>query len=182
MDNAFAFYYEDNIKLLSKFGKLIFFSPLKNELPDCDLYYFGGGYPELYPELEKFAKKFRKRCYDRLVFGECGGMMFLCRKINVGKRDIKMANLLDMDIVFTNKLQALGYVKCEVINKNPFFEGKLRGHEFHYSYAIADKDVKFAFKTDGKGIKDGYDGALVDNILGSYSHFHFSSAKLKILQ
>lgn len=34
---------------------------------------------------------------------ECGGMMFLARKIVDGRRSFPMANLLDMDIIFTKK-------------------------------------------------------------------------------
>lgn len=51
MDEAFCFYYEDNLRLLEKCGaKLQYFSPLHDtELPDnCDALLLGGGYPELY--------------------------------------------------------------------------------------------------------------------------------------
>ena len=56
-DEAFCFYYEDNLDLLKSLGtKLIFFSPLHDDtLPkDLDGILFGGGYPELYlKELEE---------------------------------------------------------------------------------------------------------------------------------
>lgn len=57
MDEAFCFYYEDNLRLLKKCGaKLQYFSPLHDtSLPeDCDAMLLGGGYPELYArELSK---------------------------------------------------------------------------------------------------------------------------------
>lgn len=57
MDEAFCFYYEDNLRLLEKCGaKLQYFSPLHDtSLPeDCDAMLLGGGYPELYAkELSK---------------------------------------------------------------------------------------------------------------------------------
>ena len=68
-DEAFCFYYEDNLDLLKSLGaKLIFFSPLHDDtLPkDLDGILFGGGYPELYlKELEEnengfFLKKHLK--------------------------------------------------------------------------------------------------------------------------
>ena len=68
-DEAFCFYYEDNLDLLKSLGaKLIFFSPLHDDtLPkDLDGILFGGGYPELFlKELEEnengfFLKKHLK--------------------------------------------------------------------------------------------------------------------------
>ncbi len=181
-DRAFAFYYEDNLRILRRFAKLTFFSPLNGELPECDAYYFGGGYPELYKEIEDFARIFRKNYRDQPVFGECGGLMFLSRGIETENGRIKCASLLDIDIIFTRKLQALGYVRGDVIGDNPFFAGSFRGHEFHYSYARPDDDVRYAFRVDGKGIVNGFDGAISGNVLGSYAHIHFYSTKLKLAE
>ncbi|PIV84260.1 MAG: cobyrinate a,c-diamide synthase, partial [Nitrospirae bacterium CG17_big_fil_post_rev_8_21_14_2_50_50_9] len=53
MDEAFCFYYEDNLDLLRDMGaELIFFSPLHDlRLPgNVDGLYLGGGYPEVYAE------------------------------------------------------------------------------------------------------------------------------------
>ena len=49
-DEAFSFYYEDNLEALRNHGaETIFFSPLHDvSLPDADGLYLGGGYPELY--------------------------------------------------------------------------------------------------------------------------------------
>ena len=52
-DEAFCFYYEDNLRLLEDFGARIeYFSPLANEpLPKgCRGLLLGGGYPEIYAE------------------------------------------------------------------------------------------------------------------------------------
>ncbi len=179
-DQAFAFYYRDNLEVLRCFAKLVFFSPLKGEWVECDAYYLGGGYPELYPELKGFGKFIRKEAEsDKPVYAECGGMMFLSRSIDVGGRRLKMAGVLDVDVVFTNRLQALGYVRGVTIRDNPFISGSFRGHEFHYSYALPDDDVVFAYRTDGKGIKEGLDGVLVYSTLASYTHVHFYSTLTK---
>jgi cobyrinic acid a,c-diamide synthase len=54
-DEAFCFYYQDNLDTLRKAGaELVFFSPLAGVLPDVDAVYLGGGYPELHlPALER---------------------------------------------------------------------------------------------------------------------------------
>src|SRR5262249_47716644 len=48
-DEAFQFYYAENLEMLRESGaELIFWSPLADKLPDVDGLYFGGGYPELH--------------------------------------------------------------------------------------------------------------------------------------
>ncbi|MBQ7584571.1 MAG: cobyrinate a,c-diamide synthase, partial [Lachnospiraceae bacterium] len=48
-DEAFSFYYEDNLDALREAGaELLFFSPMKDDLPEADGLYIGGGYPELH--------------------------------------------------------------------------------------------------------------------------------------
>ena len=65
MDNAFCFYYQDNLEMLENHGaRLIYFSPLKDDsLPkNLDGIYFGGGYPEL------FAKHKAIRDQKEIIF------------------------------------------------------------------------------------------------------------------
>ncbi len=51
-DQAFCFYYPDNLELLEAEGaELVKFSPMNDQvLPDVDMLYLGGGYPELHGE------------------------------------------------------------------------------------------------------------------------------------
>lgn len=90
MDEAFCFYYEDNLRLLEKCGaKLQYFSPLHDtKLPkDCDAMLLGGGYPELYAKklsenvsmLADIKKAFRA---GLPTVAECGGFMYLHKYIH----------------------------------------------------------------------------------------------------
>ena len=90
MDEAFCFYYEDNLRLLEKCGaKLQYFSPLHDtKLPkDCDAMLLGGGYPELYAKKlsenvsmrESIKKAFRA---GMPTVAECGGFMYLHKYIH----------------------------------------------------------------------------------------------------
>lgn len=90
MDEAFCFYYEDNLRLLEKCGaKLQYFSPLHDtKLPDnCDALLLGGGYPELYTKKmsenvsmrESIKKAFRA---GLPTVAECGGFMYLHKYIH----------------------------------------------------------------------------------------------------
>lgn len=90
MDEAFCFYYEDNLRLLEKCGaKLQYFSPLHDtKLPkDCDAMLLGGGYPELYTKelsenvsmRESIKKAFRA---GLPTVAECGGFMYLHKYIH----------------------------------------------------------------------------------------------------
>ena len=50
-DEAFCFYYEDNLDLLKKLGARIrYFSPIRDQEipPEASALYLGGGYPELH--------------------------------------------------------------------------------------------------------------------------------------
>lgn len=104
MDEAFCFYYEDNLRLLEKCGaKLQYFSPLHDiSLPkDCDALLLGGGYPELYTKelsenvsmRESIKKAFRA---GLPTVAECGGFMYLHKYIHDICDDIDEQNKADV--------------------------------------------------------------------------------------
>ncbi|KAB3547609.1 MAG: hydrogenobyrinic acid a,c-diamide synthase (glutamine-hydrolyzing), partial [ANME-2 cluster archaeon] len=84
LDEAFNFYYADNIDLLRLHGAdIVYFSPLHDRtLPDVDGIYIGGGYPELFArELEankRIRQSIRKASAGGMpIYAECGGLMYL---------------------------------------------------------------------------------------------------------
>ena len=115
LDEAFCFYYQDNLDLLSRAGaKLIFFSPLHDRLPDVDAVYLGGGYPELHltglesspctSDLNRAAER------GMPLYAECGGLMYLTKEIHADKT-YRMCGVLPSTAEMTRRIQALGYVK-----------------------------------------------------------------------
>lgn len=185
-DEAFHFYYPDNIEVLEEKGaEMVPFSPMyEQKIPDdVDALYFGGGFPENYAgeissnklmhqSLRKWAKK------GMPVYAECGGLMYLCDKLILkNKKKFKMAGILPGNIVMTAQLQNFGYTYVEALQNNLLFKKgeKCRGHEFHYSYWNGRSgNIKPAYKAK-KSLKSKsvYEGAGSGNILASYIHLHF---------
>lgn len=184
-DEAFCFYYQDNLDLLERAGaKLISFSPLRNtHLPkDLDGLYLGGGYPELYAERlssnETLARELREfAASGRPVYAECGGMMYLGERLRTQDgRFYTMAGLLPLKTEMTGKLVRFGYVEVELMH-DCLLGSKgtvLRGHSFHHSQCSATGDMPAAFEArytlSGKTSPEGY---LYGNVLASYVHLHF---------
>ena len=83
-DEAFNFIYRANVDSLATMGDVDFFSPLHDKkLPQCDLLYLPGGYPELYlediarnPDMMKFIREYAEN--GGRIYAECGGFMYLC--------------------------------------------------------------------------------------------------------
>jgi cobyrinic acid a,c-diamide synthase len=182
-DAAFCFYYQDNIDRLRSAGaKLVFFSPLRDSLPDVQGLYIGGGYPELHLlglESSSCRTELRKAADDGMpIYGECGGLLFLTEEI-VADQKYRLCGVLPATTEMTPKVQALGYVKGESIADSSFLPAHLPmlGHEFHYSKVIPHADARYGFRLfRGKGIADGSDGLVINNTIGTYTHAYFSDA------
>ncbi|AKB26630.1 Cobyrinic acid A,C-diamide synthase [Methanosarcina sp. MTP4] len=180
MDAAFCFYYQDMFDAFRACGADIeFFSPMKGELPDVDGIYFGGGYPELYAgelEVSKTTRGLKDLSADGLpIYGECGGLLYLCGTYEVEGRTYKLADVVPADTRMTNRLRGLGYTEARPLDKN-FSSHNLKGHEFHYSLTDCDRDARFAYEMlRGKGIQGGFDGLIEHNTLAGYMHAHPST-------
>lgn len=187
LDEAFCFYYQDNIDRLRSAGaEMIPFSPIRDALPDADGIYIGGGYPELHAaalEAGRCIPQIREAASDGMpIYGECGGLMYLGDHLVVEDRSYKMTGVLPASTMMTKRLQALGYVEAEVVRDNPFSQkgSVIRGHEFHYSRMECDRDAKFAYRLRrGRGIENGMDGLIEHMTLGGYLHAHFASFPLE---
>ncbi len=191
LDKSFNFYYQDNLDLLSKKVKLQFFSPIEDtDIPsDCSGIILGGGFPEVIADkLEKnsqMRKSILKLASDGIpIYAECGGLMYLTRSISGfknTKRKYRMVGFFDADTLMTGKM-TLGYTEGRIIQNQSFLKNtkKVKGHEFHYSMVIPDKnDSRMLYKLSrGKGILDGMDGLYDGNCVGSYMHTHFINSNI----
>ncbi len=141
-DEAFCFYYEDNLLMLEESGaRLRPFSPLHDRrLPEgCGGLLIGGGYPELYAEALAANTGMLAEIKDAVADGmptvaECGGFMYLHSAIidKAGNRHA-MAGVLPGECYETGRLVRFGYVELEEETPRFLPKGeKIRGHEFHY--------------------------------------------------
>ncbi|WP_437860034.1 cobyrinate a,c-diamide synthase [Sorangium sp. So ce363] len=142
-DEAFHFYYADNLRRLEAAGaELVRFSPIHDaRLPDVDALYLGGGYPEVHAErlaanaaLRDEIRAFAGR--GGPIYAECGGLMYLTEAIRtLDGRAHPMVGLVPAEAAMCAKLQALGYVEVETQARTILGGAGLRfrGHQFRYS-------------------------------------------------
>jgi len=176
-DEAFCFYYRDNLHLLRMAGaELIPFSPIRTKHlpPRLDGIYMGGGYPELYAEKLEANASLRRdiRSYSAaggMIFAECGGFMYLCQKITVSKHESR-----DMCGVFPIAIRMTPHAKmyyaeiefspspspkptnndhgsCAPVLFPPM--GKCRGQRFHYSVVVEEEEddaIRHDNENDGR--------------------------------
>ncbi len=196
MDEAFHFYYPDNLKALLEAGcRLVEFSPLADsEIPEnVDGLYFGGGYPEckaaelaantsMLQSIREFAGS------GRVVYAECGGLMYMSEGIRTLEGDeYDMCGIFPVRVGMLSKFKTLGYVEAEILEDNIFGEkGRLlRGHEYHYSEIIGDvpdswkQTFGLRFGRDMYGEIRG-EGFSKDGVLVSYLHANFAANKVAL--
>ncbi len=187
MDEAFFFYYEENLHRLRQEGaELLPFSPLRDSsVPEAvDAVYIGGGYPELFAEQlaanEAMHQSLRSFAADGLpIYAECGGLMYLCRFLTtVEGQTFKMVNLLSAAVKMHKRLQALGYVETEITEASPLGPAgtRFRGHQFRYSeleeLETLEKIYRVRRKRKGDVILEGY---RQGSVVASYVHAHWAS-------
>jgi cobyrinic acid a,c-diamide synthase len=188
-DEAFCFYYPENLELLIEEGAQVeFFSPLRGERPSASAaaVYLGGGYPELHGQtLASNTDLWRAlqdlHAADKPIYAECGGFMVLTEGLtDSAGHTWPMAGLLPGLTRMSGKLAALGYRYATALRPNLLANPgeSLRGHEFRYS--TWERDITATVNTAawavqgtrGKAPDDGV-GYVQGNLLASYLHVHF---------
>ena len=183
-DNAFCFYYQDNLDLLERCGaRLVPFSPLEDRsLPEgCSGLLLGGGYPELYagplaanrPMLAAIGEAIGQ---GMPVVAECGGFMYLHRELVDGEgRAHRMVGALDGNSFPTSRLVRFGYGEFSAQEDTllaPKGE-RIRGHEFHY-WDSSSPGESFQGRKPGR---ETVWPCIVGrgNLVAGYPHFYYYS-------
>ena len=178
-DEAFCFYYQENLRMLEMAGaQLVYFSPLKDrELPDdLDALYFGGGFPEEFITRLAANKMMLEavRGFKGKIIAECGGLMYLCREFtSLEGESCSLVGKIPASTRMTDKLQACGY--REVTTTADCFWGQagttIRGHEFHWSQWQSLPPDNFGIYSTANQEMGYFDGQT----LASWFHFHLGS-------
>ncbi len=178
-DEAFCFYYQENLDLLKEIGwELIPFSPLHDRHlpgPGISAILLGGGYPEQYAKelsenrdmLEEIQKARRQGIK---ILAECGGFLYLHDRLE-GMDGISypLAGLIPAEGFRTEKLSRFGYLTLWDKNGNPM----LRGHEFHYwDSTQPGKDWKAVKPSDTRSWDCMY---VTDGMLAGFPHLYYRS-------
>ena len=185
-DEAFNFYYQDTLDLLTLAGaEIVFFSPLSDrKLPFCDALYIGGGFPEIYAEELEANEQMRisiREFYENegVIYAECGGLMYLMDEIEYKGKRFEMCGVIKGGAEWTEERRIVNYVVGEI--RRDCFLGKkgkrFKAHEFHRSRIKLREDVEFAYRIlRGEGIlrkgETALDGIMKKNCLASYTHVH----------
>lgn len=180
-DEAFCFYYADNLEMLEASGaELVEFSPLRDPLPgELSGLYIGGGYPELHASTLAENGGVMKSIRDFAaaggpIYAECGGLMYLACTLELDGKSVPLCGVFP----FSTRMPGgftMSYVGIETTG-GLFGAGRVaRGHLFHHSEMTEEPTVARCFDvstTQGAGSKEGYQ---VGNALASYIHLHFAS-------
>jgi len=203
-DQAFHFYYPDNLEALQAHGcELVRFSPLSDARLPAGLHalYLGGGYPEehaaalaanstMLADIKAFAAS------GLPVYAECGGLMYLAEGLQTldGRRHA-MAGVLPLWTRMLQRRKALGYVEITLTHDALWGPrgAILRGHEFHYSELLPQPGLTPSsghLETGHPSPPDGWrtvysvqsrrepepvaEGFQRGRVLASYVHAHFA--------
>jgi cobyrinic acid a,c-diamide synthase len=189
-DEAFHFYYPDNLEALAEAGaEWVPFSPLADaRLPEqLDGLYFGGGYPEVHvarlaENASLLADIRRFVASGRAVYAECGGMMYLGRSLAAldGAR-YSLVGVLPIDTAMLPRLKVLGYVDVTWTEDSLWGAAgeSARGHEFHYSEIAADASRaagwRPAYTVAHRRSEPALAGFFQGRVLAGYVHLHWAS-------
>lgn len=182
MDEAFCFYYEDNLDLLREMGaEIVPFSPIHdNRLPEVSRLIFGGGYPELFAkalsENASMRGEILKAAQSGMpILAECGGFMYLQEELeDPDGQSYAMVGALKGKSYMTKFLHHFGYVTMRGSSPNPYLldSDGIKAHEYHYYDTTDNGNTCILEKPSGK-TWSGYQS--VSNIFGGFAHLYYPS-------
>jgi cobyrinic acid a,c-diamide synthase len=188
-DDAFCFYYPENLELLEEAGaSVVTFSPLEDRaLPrDLDALYIGGGVSEMFvPRLAAnhgFMESLRRAAVRGVpLYAECGGAMYCANSLRTSDGHVhRMAGLVPVDIALEAGLLRTGYRELRLQTDTILGTAGtvLRGHEFHFSRLLSGAQALTpAYSVhDAEGQPLGCEGWASSTMLASFVHLHFDQS------
>lgn len=191
-DEAFCFYYRDNLDRLQAAGAdLVPYSPMRDPFPEgVDGVYLGGGYPELHARelADNVGARRGLRAFAEdggAVYAECGGLMYLGETLEDEDGEVH-----GMCGVFPYRTRMgrlrIDYAEVTFEGATPFWrEGTTaRGHLFHQSEIVEPeegddlglvKGLERSYEVRTRGEEGMREGFVRQNVLASYLHLHFGS-------
>ena len=184
-DDAFCFYYPENLELLEDAGcEIVPFAPIEDRgIPrDVDGLYFGGGFSEVFaqplshnrPFLESLSRAHQQ---GLPIYAECGGVLLLSRSLRTsdGTRH-EMAGVLPVDVALRDTPRS-GYRDLRLMGDCLLGPAgtRLRGHEFHFSTLLNGTDrFRAAYSMhDCDGEPLGCEGWASPTLVASLVQLHF---------
>ena len=180
MDEAFSFYYEDNLDALREAGaELCPFSPIHDAaLPEADGLYLGGGYPELHgkalSENLSMRRSIRAAAEQGMpIVAECGGFLYLQDRLrDEAGRSLPMVGLLPGEGYPTGHLQRFGYLTLTASKDSLLLQAgeSVPAHEFHYWDSTFCGSDLLAEKRNGRPWRCGI---TTDTLYAAFPHLHW---------
>ncbi len=184
-DQAFSFYYADNLDLLTELGaELVAWSPMRDRaVPEgVQGLYFGGGFPEVFAgELAESAARQSVKAAIQAgmpTYAECGGLMYLCDQIvDFAENSYPMVGIFPTAAVMGKRL-TLGYRQATALQESPLVKvgDRLWGHEFHRS-SLTQLPDRPLLALQGYDSRQQFspEGWQRYQVHASYTHLHFGA-------
>ena len=179
-DPAFGFYYSEDLDSLRASNvELVDLDTLHaTTLPEVDGLIIGGGFPEVFmAELEAnvlLRSRIRSAIEAGLpTYAECGGLMYLSRRLDWQGRTCEMVGAVPGDTVMHERPVGRGYARLQPTGDDRWQEtAPIPAHEFHYSsLENLPADSIYAYQVKrGHGIDGVHDGYQRHNLLAGYVH------------
>ncbi len=186
-DEAFCFYYHENLKAFEDLGvRIVYFSPLNDsKVPGgASGILLGGGYPELHLAGLSENRSMLSSIRDAINGGmpslaECGGFMYLHDVVCDTKgKEYPLCGLVGGRCTYSGHLVNFGYTMIESC-KEESFTG-LKGHEFHYYESSAGAEDAHLVKASGK--REYEDMIAQKGRLWGFPHFYYPSASRAVAE
>lgn len=185
-DEAFSFYYADNLDLLQDLGaELVPWSPMRDRaLPSgVQGMYFGGGFPEVFAGALTENLPARQSVQAAIqagmpTYAECGGLMYLCEQIvDFAENSYPMVGIFPTTAVMGKRL-TLGYRQATALQDSPLVMvgDRFWGHEFHRS-SLTQSPVQPLLALQGydSSLQFPPEGWQRYQVHAAYTHLHFGA-------